>query len=210
MKQVVQSAKSGKLALTEVPNPKVRIGHLLVRTRTSLISAGTERMVVQFAKKNLAGKAKARPDLVHKVIEKAKRDGLVETFHAVMARLDEPLSLGYSACGEVIALGKGTEGQFHVGQRLAIAGSGLANHADYNVVPVNLAAEVPDDVNDEEACFGTLGAIALHGVRNMRLEFGDCAAVIGTGLVGLIAVQLLHLSGIRAFAFDYNEDRLEL
>ena len=123
MKQVVQSAKSGKLALTAVPDPKVRIGHLLVRTRTSLISAGTERMVVQFAKKNLAGKAKARPDLVHKVIEKAKRDGLVETFHAVMARLDEPLSLGYSACGEVIALGKGTEGQFHVGQRLAIAGS---------------------------------------------------------------------------------------
>ena len=210
MKQVVQSARSGKLALKEVPDPKVRAGHLLVRTRSSLISAGTERMVVQFARKNLAAKAKARPDLVRKVIDKAKRDGVGATFRAVMARLDEPLPLGYSACGDVVALGEGTEGRFHAGQRLAIAGAGLANHADFNVVPVNLAAPVPDDVNDEEACFGTLGAIALHGVRNMGLEFGDCAAVIGAGLVGQIAVQLLGLAGIRAFAFDYNDSRLEL
>jgi predicted dehydrogenase/threonine dehydrogenase-like Zn-dependent dehydrogenase len=210
MKQVVQSARSGKLALTEVPDPKVRAGHLLVRTRTSLISAGTERMVVQFAKKNLAAKAKARPDLVRKVFDKAKRDGVAATMRAVLARLDEPLPLGYSACGDVVALGAGTEGQFHVGQRLAIAGAGLANHAEYNVVPVNLAAAVPDDANDEEACFGTLGAIALHGVRNMGLEFGDCAAVIGAGLVGQMAVQLLGLAGIRALAFDYNEGRLEL
>lgn len=210
MKQIVQSARSGKLALKEVPDPKVRAGQLLVRTRASLISAGTERMVVQFAKKNLAAKAKARPDLVRKVIDKAKRDGVGATFRAVMARLDEPLPLGYSACGDVVALGDGTEGQFRVGQRLAIAGAGLANHADFNVVPVNLAAAVPDDVNDEEACFGTLGAIALHGVRNMGLDFGDFAAVIGAGLVGQIAVQLLELAGIRALAFDYNERRLEL
>ena len=210
MKQVLQSARSGKLALKEVPDPKVRAGHLLVRTRASLISAGTERMVVQFAKKNLAAKARARPDLVRKVIDKAKRDGVAATVRAVLTRLDEPLPLGYSACGDVVALGAGTEGQFHVGQRLAIAGAGLANHADFNVVPVNLAAAVPDDVNDEEACFGTLGAIALHGVRNMGLEFGDCAAVIGAGLVGQIAVQLLGLAGIRALAFDYNEGRLAL
>jgi len=128
----------------------------------------------------------------------------------VLGRLDEPLPLGYSACGDVVALGAGTEGKFRVGQRLAIAGAGLANHADFNVVPVNLAAPVPDDVNDEEACFGTLGAIALHGVRNMGLEFGDCAAVIGAGLVGQIAVQLLGLAGIRALAFDYNAGRLAL
>jgi predicted dehydrogenase/threonine dehydrogenase-like Zn-dependent dehydrogenase len=210
MKQVIQSARSGKLALKEVPDPKVRAGHLLVRTRTSLISAGTERMVVQFAQKSLAAKARARPDLVRKVIDKAKRDGVAATMRAVLTRLDEPLPLGYSACGDVIALGTGTEGQFHVGQRIAIAGAGLANHADFNVVPVNLAAPVPDDVNDEEACFGTLGAIALHSVRNMGLEFGDCAAVIGAGLVGQIAVQLLGLAGIRALAFDYNAGRLEL
>jgi len=210
MKQVLQSARSGKLALKEVPDPKVRAGHLLVRTRTSLISAGTERMVVQFARKNLAAKARARPDLVRKVIDKVKRDGVAATMRAVFGRLDEPLPLGYSACGDVVALGKGTEGRFHVGQRLAIAGAGLANHADFNVVPVNLVAPVPDDVNDEEACFGTLGAIALHAVRNMGLEFGDCAAVIGAGLVGQIAVQLLALAGIRALAFDYNADRLAL
>lgn len=210
MKQIVQSARSGKLALKDVPDPKVRAGHLLVRTRASLISAGTERMVVQFAKKSLLAKAKERPDLVRKVLDKAKRDGIAATIQAVMGRLDEPLPLGYSACGDVVALGDGTEGQFRVGQRVAIAGAGLANHADYNVVPVNLAAAVPDDTNDEEACFGTLGAIALHGVRNMELEFGDCAAVIGAGLVGQLAVQFLNLAGIRAIALDYNASRLEL
>ena len=146
MKQVVQSAKSGRLALREVPDPAVRRGHLLVRTRASLISAGTERMVVEFARKNLAAKAKARPDLVRKVLEKAQRDGIAATIRAVMARLDEPLPLGYSAAAEIVALGEGTEGQFRIGQRVAIAGAGLANHADFNVVPVNLAAPIPDDV----------------------------------------------------------------
>ena len=210
MKQVVQSARSGKLAVTEVPPPEVRAGHILVRTRTSLISAGTERMVVQFAKKNLAAKAKERPDLVKKVMDKARRDGIAATFRAVMARLDEPLPLGYSACGEVMALGEGVEGRFRIGQRVAIAGAGIANHAEFDLVPENLAAAVPDDVNDEEACFGTLGAIALHGVRNLGLGLGDRAAVIGVGLVGQLAVQLLDLAGVRVVAFDYDPERLEL
>ncbi len=210
MKQVVQSARSGKLAVREVPAPEVRPGHLLVRTAASLISAGTERMVVQFARKSLAAKAKARPDLVRKVIDKAKRDGIAATMRAVMARLDEPLPHGYSACGEVIALGQGVEGSFRVGQRVAIAGAGIANHADLNLVPSNLAAPVPDDVNDEEACFGTLGAIALHAVRNLGLGLGDRAAVIGVGIVGQLAVQLLDLAGVRVAAFDYDQDRLDL
>src|SRR5690606_26035508 len=111
-------------------------------------------------------KAKARPDLVRKVFDKARRDGLKATLRAVLARLDEPLPLGYSACGEVLEVGAGAEGRFRIGQRVAIAGAGLANHAELDVVPVNLAAAVPDDANDEEACFGTLGAIAMHGVRN--------------------------------------------
>ncbi len=210
MKQVVQSAKSGKLALREVPDPAVRRGHLLVRTKASLISAGTERMVVEFARKNLAAKAKARPDLVRKVLEKAQRDGIAATIRAVMARLDEPLPLGYSAAAEIVALGEGTEGQFRIGQRVAIAGAGLANHADFNVVPVNLAAPVPDDVNDEEACFGTLGAIALHSVRNLELGLGDFAAVIGAGLVGQLAAQFLELAGARVLVFDYDASRLSL
>lgn len=210
MKQVVQSARTGKLAVKEVPEPQLRAGHLLVRTSASLISAGTERMVVEFARKNMVAKAKARPDLVHKVIEKARRDGIGATMRAVMARLDEPLPLGYSAAGTVAAVGAGLEGRFRVDQRVAIAGAGLANHAEMNLVPGNLAAPVPDDANDEEACFGTLGAIALHGVRNLELQIGDFAAVIGTGLVGQLAVEFLTLAGIRVVAIDYDADRLDL
>lgn len=210
MKQVIQSRRSGKLALKDVPDPKVRAEHLLVKTRASLISAGTERMVVEFAKKSLAGKAKARPDLVKKVIEKAKRDGLRSTFQTVMSRLDEPLPLGYSAAGEVLAVGRGLEGLYRVGQRVAMAGAGVANHAELNVVPRNLVAAIPDGVSDEEAAFGTLGAIALHAVRNAEPRLGDVVAVLGMGLVGQIATQLLRLSGARVIALDYNPSRLDL
>jgi len=210
MKQVVQSARSGKLAVKDVPEPLVRPDHVLVKTRASLISAGTERMVVEFAKSSMIGKAKARPDLVRKVIDKARRDGPLPTLRAVLARLDEPLPLGYSAAGEVVAVGAGIEGKFRVGQRVAIGGAGLANHAELNVVPENLVAPIPDDVNYEEACFGTLGAIALHGVRNLGLELGDVAAVVGVGLVGQLAVQFLKLAGVRPIALDYDEARLEL
>jgi len=210
MKQVIQSRRTGKLALKEVPEPKVKAGNLLVRTKASLISAGTERMVVDFARKSLAGKAKARPDLVKKVIDKAKRDGLKSTFQTVMARLDEPLPLGYSAAGEIIAVGAGLEGVYQVGERIAIAGAGLANHAEYNVVPRNLAAAIPADVTDEEASFGTLGAIALHAVRNLNAHLGECVAVLGLGLVGQLAVQFLNLSGVRAIGLDYDPSRLDL
>ena len=210
MKQVVQSARSGKLALKEVPDARVRSGHLLVRTKASLISAGTERMVVQFAKKSLAAKARARPDLVRKVLDKAKRDGIGATMRAVMARLDEPLPLGYSAVGDVVEVGAGLEGKFRVGQRVAIAGAGLANHAELNTVPENLCAPVPDDVNDEEACFGTLGAIAMNGVRLLEPQLGDVIAVIGAGLVGQLAAQLADLAGCRVVVLDYDAERLKL
>ncbi len=196
--------------MLDVPEPKVKAGHLLVRTRSSLISPGTERMVVAFAKKSLAGKARARPDLVKQVVTKAKRDGVQATLKAVLARLDEPLPLGYSAAGEVVALGKGLEGVFHVGQRVAVAGAGLANHAELNVVPRNLCAPVPEGVTDEEACFGTLGAIALHAVRNLEAGLGDVVAVIGVGLLGQLAVQLLTLAGARVVALDYDPARLDL
>jgi predicted dehydrogenase len=210
MKQVIQSAKSGKLALKEVPEPRAKGGSLLVATRASLISAGTERMVIDFAKKSLAGKAKERPDLVRKVLDKARRDGLMSTFKAVMARLDEPLPLGYSAAGEVVAVGAGLEGAFQVGQRVAMAGAGLANHAELNVVPRNLAAPIPDGVPDEQACFGTLAAIAMAGVRNLAPQLGDTVAVLGVGLVGQLAAQLLSLSGVRVIAVDVNPARLDL
>ncbi len=210
MKQVIQSRRTGKLALKEVPEPKVKRGHLLVRTRASLISAGTERMAVDFAKKSLAGKAMARPDLVRKALDKAKRDGIGAVLKAVLARLDEPLPLGYSAAGEVVAVGQGLEGRYRVGDRVAVAGAGLANHAETNVVPASLAAAIPDGVADEEAAFGTLGAIALHAVRNLEPRLGDVVAVVGVGLVGQLAVQFLTLSGARAVALDYDPARLDL
>ena len=210
MKQVIQSRRTGRLALKNVPAPQVKPGHVLVRTRASLISAGTERMVVEFAKKSLASKARARPDLVKKVVDKAKRDGLKATFQTVMARLDKPLPLGYSAAGEVIAVGAGLEGRFRVGERVAMAGAGVANHAGVNAVPENLAAAIPADVTDEEACFGTLGAIAMHAVRNLGAGLGDVVAVVGCGLVGQLASQFLSLSGARVIALDYDTDRLSL
>ena len=210
MKQVIQSRRTGKLALKDVPEPKVKAGHVLVKTHTSLISAGTERMVVEFAKKSLAGKAKARPDLVKKILAKAKRDGLRSTFQTVMTRLDEPLPLGYSAAGEVIAIGKGLEGIFTIGERVAMAGAGLANHAEINLVPRSLIAKIPVGVKDEEAAFGTLGAISLHAVRNLEPRLGDVVAVLGMGLIGQLAAQFLKLSGARVIALDYNPSRLKL
>ncbi|MBF0094711.1 MAG: bi-domain-containing oxidoreductase [Alphaproteobacteria bacterium] len=210
MKQVIQSARSGKLALREVPEPRVRAGHVLVGTGASLISAGTERMVVEFARQSLAGKARSRPDLVRKVMDKARRDGLAATFRAVLARLDEPLPLGYSSAGTVVAVGAGLEGAFRVGQRVACAGAGLANHAELNVVPRALLAGIPDDVGDEEASFATLGAIALHSVRTLGAGLGDVVAVLGMGLVGQLAAQFLSLAGARALVLDYNQERLDL
>ena len=210
MKQVIQSTRTGKLNLTEVPEPTVKAGNILVSTRASLISAGTERMVVEFARKSLAGKARERPDLVKKVMTKAKRDGVAATIRSVLARLDEPLPLGYSAAGDVVAVGQGLEGRFRVGQRVAVAGAGLANHAEMNVIPANLAAPIPDDVSYEEACFGTLSSIAMHAVRNLGAAFGESVAVIGSGLLGQLIIRLLSLSGVRVLALDYNVPRLDL
>ncbi|MEQ8193124.1 MAG: bi-domain-containing oxidoreductase [Rhodospirillales bacterium] len=210
MKQVIQSARTGKLALKEVPPPQVKAGYLLVQTRASLISAGTDRLITEFARKSMLGKAKARPDLVKKILGKLRRDGIAETVKAVMARLDEPLPLGYSASGTVVAVGAGLEGRFRVGERVAVAGAGLANHAEMNVVPKNLAVPVPKNVPDEEACFATLGAIALHAVRNADAKLGERVAVLGLGLVGQLACQFLTLSGARVVALDFDAERVDL
>src|SRR5260370_2936119 len=143
MKQIVQSARSGKLKLTEVPAPQARPGHLRVATRSSLISAGTERMVVDFARKSLAGKARARPDLVRKTLDKPRRDGIAATFRAVLARLDEPLPLGYSAAGEIVAIGAGLGGVFTTDQRIAVSRSGVVNHPTSTTIPTTLTPPHP-------------------------------------------------------------------
>ncbi|MDB5405393.1 MAG: Threonine dehydrogenase, partial [Rhodospirillales bacterium] len=145
-----------------------------------------------------------------KVLDKARRDGIIATFRSVLTRLDEPMPLGYSAAGEIVEIGAGLEGAFRIGERVAVAGAGLANHAELNLVPRNLVAPIPDSVTDEEACFGTVGSIALHAVRNLGVGLGDIVAVLGVGLVGQVAVQLLALQGARVIALDYNPARLAL
>lgn len=210
MKQVIQNARTGDLRVQDVPEPSVKAGCALVRTTTSLISAGTERMVADFARRSLLGKAQARPDLVRKVLDKARRDGIMATLRSVRTKLDEPLPLGYSAAGVIVALGEEMEGEYHVGQRVAMAGAGVANHAEINLVPRNLLATVPHDVDDEAAAFATMSAIAMHGIRNLSCSLGEIVVVIGAGLVGLLAVRLLTLAGVRVVAIDLNAERLTL
>lgn len=210
MKQLVLDASSGELAVAEVPPPALRPGRLLVRTRASLVSAGTERLAVGFARQNLLAKARARPDLLRQTLAKVKRDGLAAAVRTARARLDQPLALGYSAAGVVAGVGAGLEGRYSAGQRVAVAGAGVANHAELNLVPANLAAAVPADVADEEACYATVSAVALHAVRQSRPALGAWCAVVGVGLVGQLAAQLLALSGARVLALDFDAGRLAL
>ncbi len=209
MKQVLQNMKTGKTTVEDVPVPIPRPGMALIKTAASLVSAGTERMVVEFAEKSLVGKARARPDLLKQVLDKARREGLLTTVEAAFNRLDQPMALGYSSAGVIIALGEGMEG-FKVGQRVACAGGGYAVHAEYVVVPRNLLAPLPDSVDFESAVFTTLGAIALHGFRLAEAQVVEHVAVIGLGLLGLLTVQIAAAAGCRVFGIDINPARVAL
>ncbi|MFZ2586945.1 MAG: bi-domain-containing oxidoreductase [Alphaproteobacteria bacterium] len=209
-KQLIQNLKSGKVEFATVPTPACGSGEIVVATRASLISAGTERMVMEFAGKSMLGKAKERPDLAKKVLAKMNRDGVVDTLKSVFLRLDEPLPLGYSAAGEVVAVGANLQHEFKVGDRVAMAGAGLANHAEFNAIPRNLAVKIPANVPFEHACYATLGAIALHGVRNADVKLGERVLVVGLGLVGQLVVQLCAAAGARVAAMDFNTQRCAL
>ena len=209
MKQLLQSMRDGESKVVEVPVPAVQPGMVLVRTGASLVSAGTERMVVEFAGKSLLGKVQSRPDLAKQVLDKARREGLLSTVEAAFNRLDQPMALGYSSAGTVVALGEGVEG-VQVGQRVACAGGGYAVHAEYAVVPVNLVAPLPDGVDFESGAFGTLGSIALHGFRLGQPQVGETVVVIGLGLLGLISVRLAQAAGCRVFGVDLDERRVAL
>lgn len=175
----------------------------------SLVSAGTERMVVEFAEKSLVGKARSRPDLVKQVLDKARREGLLPTMQAAFNRLDQPMALGYSSAGTIAALGKNMQG-FKVGQRVACAGGGFATHAEYNVVPRNLLTPLPKHVDFESAAFTTLGAIALHGFRLAEPQLGENVAVIGLGLLGLLTVQIANAAGCNVLGIDIDPKRVKL
>ncbi len=209
MKQVVQDMRTGETALLDVPVPQPGPGQALVRTAISLVSAGTERMLVEFAARGMVGKARARPDLVRQTLEKARREGVLTTLEAVRNRLDQPMPLGYASAGTVVALGEGMAG-FHVGQRVACAGGGYAVHAEYAVVPKNLLAPLPERVDFEAGAFATLGAIALHGFRLAQLQVGERVAVIGLGLLGQLASSIANAAGCQVFGTDPDPARVDL
>jgi predicted dehydrogenase/threonine dehydrogenase-like Zn-dependent dehydrogenase len=209
VKQVTQRLRDGRIEVLDVPAPTVGPGEVLVDVRASVISAGTERTKVVTGRKSLAGKARARPDQVRQVIEKARRDGVRATIDAVRLRLDAPSPLGYSAAGVVLEVGDRVTG-IAPGDRVACAGADYAVHAELVRVPVNLCVRVPDNVALDHAAFATIGAIALHGVRQTEAALGERVAVIGMGLVGQLAGQLLRAAGCVVVGVDLSSEMLDL
>ena len=205
MKQLLQHLGNGKTTVADVPRPAVAPGTLLIRTSASLISAGTERMLVDFGRASLIDKVRQQPDKVAQVLDKMRTDGVAATLDAVRSKLDQPIALGYCNVGRVAEVGAGVNG-FAVGDRVASNGK----HAEVVVVPRNLCARVPDSVDDDRAAFTVLGAIALQGVRLAQPTLGESVAVIGLGLVGLLTVQILRANGCRVLGIDLHADRLAL
>jgi predicted dehydrogenase/threonine dehydrogenase-like Zn-dependent dehydrogenase len=209
MRQLVQELDTGVLRVVDVPAPMIRPGGVLVRTSHSVISIGTERTKIEFGKKSLVGKARARPDQVKKVLEAVAREGVVSTYRKVRSRLTALSPLGYSAAGVVEAVGEGVSG-IRVGDRVACAGAGYANHAERVWIPENLVVPVPDEVPLEAAAFSTLGAIALQGVRQADVRLGERVVVIGLGLLGQLTIQLLRASGVVPIGVDVDVERVAL
>lgn len=205
MKQIIQDIKSGATILEEVPAPQVRRGCVLIRTTRTLVSLGTERMLVEFGKANLIQKARQQPDKVKQVLDKMRTDGVLPTLEAVFNKLGEPLPLGYCNVGRVIAVGEGVDG-FKAGDRVASNGP----HAEYVCVPKNLVAYVPENVSDEEAAFTVVGAIGLQGIRLMDPTLGETVVVVGLGLIGLLTAQLLMAHGCRVIGTDLDPGKLAL
>ncbi len=213
MKQIIQSYKTGEIKLEKVPRPQVAPGMLLLETKASIVSAGTEKMLVDLAKKSLFGKAHARPDLVKKVFDAARKEGMASALQKVRSKLDNPMPLGYSCAGVVTEVGRGVD-EFQVDDLVACGGAGYANHAEFNVVPKNLCVRIPATkeglLSSNESAFATVGAIALQGVRQAGLTLGENVAIIGLGLMGQIAVQLCVVNGCRVIGADIDNRKIEI
>jgi len=205
MKQIIQSFKTGQTILEEVPAPQVAKGTVLIQTTRSLVSLGTERMLVEFGKSNLISKARQQPDKVKQVLDKIKTEGLIPTLEAVFNKLGEPLPLGYCNVGKVIAVGEGVS-EFKVGDRVASNGQ----HAEFVSIPKNLVAHIPDNVSDEQAAFTVVGSIGLQGIRLLNPTLGETIVVTGLGLIGLLTAQLLVANGCKVIGVDIDESKLAL
>ena len=205
MKQIIQDLKSGETILEEVPVPMVKSGSVLIKTTRTLVSLGTERMLVEFGKANLIDKARQQPDKVKQTLDKLKTDGIMPTLEAVFNKLGQPLPLGYCNVGKVVAVGRGVT-EFQVGDRVASNG----NHAEYVCVPQNLVAKIPDNVSDDEASFTVIGSIALQGIRNLNPQLGETIVVVGLGLIGLVAAQLLKANGCHVIGTDFDQQKVDM
>lgn len=210
MKQIImQNRKTGEVSVVDTPIPLCSSNNMLVKTVNSLISIGTERSVIELGQKSLLGKARTRPDLLKRFVNKAKNEGLLKTLKTAMQMLDVPTSLGYSSAGLVVEVG-GNTNRFSPGDRVACIGAGYATHSEYVNMPENLTCIIPDNVSFEEASFGMLGIIAMHGVRCANLTVGETVAVIGLGLLGQLAVQILRSYGFRVIGIDLDSEKVEL
>ena len=205
MKQIIQNLQSGETILEEIPVPQVRRGTVLIKTHRSLVSLGTERMLVEFGKANILQKVRQQPDKVKQVFDKIKTDGLLPTLDAVFRKLGEPLPLGYCNAGEVIAVGEGVS-EFKLGDRVISNGQ----HAEVVCVPKNLVAKIPDGVSYEEASFTVIASIGLQGIRLLNPTFGETVVVVGLGLIGLITAELLLANGCEVIGFDFDQSKVDL
>lgn len=208
MLALLTDRSSGEVATYEIPEPELRRGGVLVRTRYSAISAGTERATLELSSKSLFAKAKARPDLVKQVIELARQNGLKAAYDKVHAKLDTLTTMGYSCSGEVISVGDDVH-EFRPGDRVACGGGAYANHAEINYVPRNLVVHIPPQVSSLAASLTTIGAIALQGLRQAEVRIGETVAVIGAGLVGVLTIQIARAAGCRVVAIDLSDRRVE-
>jgi predicted dehydrogenase/threonine dehydrogenase-like Zn-dependent dehydrogenase len=207
MKQLLQNYKSGEMRVEDVPAPVVQPGGVVVGNRFSVVSAGTERTTVEFARQSMIGKARSRPDLVKQVINKVRQDGLRATYKTVMSSIDQFTPMGYSSAGEVVEVGEGVD-SVSVGDLVACAGGGYASHAEVVYVPRNLVVPLPAGVTPEQGAFGTLGAIAMQGIRRAELMPGESVAVIGLGLIGQITVQILQAYGCPVLGIDIDPAKI--
>jgi len=205
MKQIIQSFKTGETILEDIPAPQVSKGTILIQTTRSLVSLGTERMLVEFGKSNLISKARQQPDKVKQVLDKIKSEGLMPTLEAVFNKLEQPLPLGYCNVGKVIAVGEGVS-EFNVGDRVVSNGP----HAEYVNIPKNLVAHIPENVSDEEATFTVVGSIGLQGIRLCNPTLGETIVVVGLGLIGLLTAELLVANGCRVIGVDLDPRKIAL